>query len=683
LLLTIDYSREHSRVLQEARETARQEISLAASGINEHLNRLAPGVEKVAESMSKGKPDDSALRRQMRRLFDKQAELLEVGAAFVPQLRDNKPYAPHYGIKQDKKRFFQVEESYDYTRADWYKSTIDIGAHWIEPYFGGATRTLVTGYCVPCYQDNAGGDRVIAGVFRANISLAKANRLLQEQQLGKTGYGFLLSKNGIIIAHPKADYVTGSTTLPDLAREEKDNSLISLQRKLKESQTGVINRINTSTGQTIWTFYERIPSTGWTLVANMVPDEVLQDYTIHSRSRRAVVLTGWVLLGLLVTIFTGLLVHHRCAKPYRWGISTVCSLILILGIALLWGNIGNNYRFQNQTVLVDRAGIAHVLAEVDRMAEKHNAPHPFRIPTGLFIQSLEFTNANNVTVTGYLWQKYNLKKHRGIEQGFIFPESFSGSVSETYRKRTGDIELVGWYFEAMLRQPFDYKFYPFDHKNVWLRIWHKDFEKSVALIPDLDAYPVINPAERPGVESAQDFVLNGWSLKNSYFEYKTHVYNNTFGMEDKTGRPNVPELYFIIELERNFIDAFITNLVPLMVVMFMLLATLITVSRSPDKGEKFGANPFAILGACSALFFIVLLSHIQLRQQLAVSDIMYMEYFYFVMYIAILWVSISAFLIVSHMPLPFIHYRDGILIKALFLPLILLFLFIITFLVFF
>jgi hypothetical protein len=154
-------------------------------------------------------------------------------------------------------------------------------------------------------------------------------------------------------------------------------------------------------------------------------------------------------------------------------------------------------------------------------------------------------------------------------------------------------------------------------------------------------------------------------------------------MEYKVGKPSLPELYFIIELERNFIDTFITNLVPLMVVVFMLLAMLITISPSPDKDDKFGANPFAILGTCSALFFIVLLSHIQLRQQLAVADIMYLEYFYFVMYISILWVSISAFLIVSHVPITFIHHRDGILAKTLFLPMILLFLFLITFLVFF
>jgi hypothetical protein len=154
-------------------------------------------------------------------------------------------------------------------------------------------------------------------------------------------------------------------------------------------------------------------------------------------------------------------------------------------------------------------------------------------------------------------------------------------------------------------------------------------------------------------------------------------------MECTTRGPHIPELYFTIELERNFIDAFITNLVPQFVVMFMLLAILITISANPDKSGKFGSNPFAILGTCSALFFIVLLSHIQLRQQLMVPHIMYLEYFYFVMYLSILWVSLSAFLIVSGSDVAFFSYKDGILPKVLFLPFIYVSLFIITFLVFF
>ena len=63
------YSHERSRVLEQAYEKARREISRAVSGIDEHLRRLEPQVEKAAESISKGKPDDSALRSEMKRIF--------------------------------------------------------------------------------------------------------------------------------------------------------------------------------------------------------------------------------------------------------------------------------------------------------------------------------------------------------------------------------------------------------------------------------------------------------------------------------------------------------------------------------------------------------------------------------------------------------------------------------------
>jgi len=185
------------------------------------------------------------------------------------------------------------------------------------------------------------------------------------------------------------------------------------------------------------------------------------------------------------------------------------------------------------------------------------------------------------------------------------------------------------------------------------------------------------------VESARDFVLNGWRLKKSFFEYQINTYNSNFGLGTEFHKTGIPELYFTIQLERTFIDAFITNLVPQLVALLMLLAMMVTISGLPEKREQFGSNRFAIIGACSALFFVVLVAHIQLRQQLALGEIFYLEYFFFLMYIAILWVSLSAFLIITDKPFSFIGYKDGLVLKILFLPLVLFSLFIITFIVFF
>jgi hypothetical protein len=379
----------------------------------------------------------------------------------------------------------------------------------------------------------------------------------------------------------------------------------------------------------------------------------------------------------------------------------------VAGIGVLWNNIGKSYLFKSSATLgetrhikrqVDAAynakikGMGEINGETGEEEDEESTSLIY-VPTGVFIQSLEFSSANNVTMTGYIWQKYDLEKtgkrsvdkQGGFKQGVIFPEAVSGDIEEVYRikNKQNKEELVGWYFEMVLRQPFEFRLYPFDHKNVWLRIWAADFERQVVLIPDIDSYPFLNPLKLPGVEWKENFVLNGWTLVNSFFEYKRTPYNSTFGMDTDPKGEHIPELYFTINLERNFIDAFVTNLVPLIVVLFMLLATLMMVTRNPDKANTFGANPFAILGASSALFFVVLIAHIQLRTQFAVPEIMYLEYFYFVMYVAILTVTVCAFLIISDVKSKLMHLKDGLLPKVLFLPAILLMIYVITFVVFY
>ena len=51
-------------------------------------------------------------------------------------------------------------------------------------------------------------------------------------------------------------------------------------------------------------------------------------------------------------------------------------------------------------------------------------------------------------------------------------------ISEEYRRRQGSEEVIGWYFDVTVRQAFDYSKYPLDTQDVWLRLWHKDFDRG-------------------------------------------------------------------------------------------------------------------------------------------------------------------------------------------------------------
>ena len=152
----------------------------------------------------------------------------------------------------------------------------------------------------------------------------------------------------------------------------------------------------------------------------------------------------------------------------------------------------------------------------------------------------------------------------------MLPEANSMSVNEAYRQPDADGGVViGWNFSAVLRQRFDYSKYPFDRAEVWLRMWHKNFDQNVMLTPDLASYQETNPTGLPGIE-AQDFVLEGWDLTESFFSYRQNRYNTDFGIPDFAGVNVIPELYFNVALKRQFINIFVSNLIPIIVVALLL-----------------------------------------------------------------------------------------------------------------
>jgi hypothetical protein len=104
-------------------------------------------------------------------------------------------------------------------------------------------------------------------------------------------------------------------------------------------------------------------------------------------------------------------------------------------------------------------------------------------------------------------------------------------------------------------------------------------------------------------------------------------------------------------------------MLPLIVVGGMVFAILLLLGK---------VRTFANVAApLAALFLATLMAHIGLRIEMTIPDIFYVEYFYIVMYIAILAVVISYLLFHTKSELFFIQYRDGLVAKLLFWPLIL------------
>lgn len=365
---------------------------------------------------------------------------------------------------------------------------------------------------------------------------------------------------------------------------------------------------------------------------------------------------------------------------FIWLVSIGISILAAIFIAALWMQAERMHP-DHATIIESREDLNAFLQQ--KGAEGRNVEFKgqdvAQVPTGFFIQAMSFVTASTVNVNGYVWQKYPVGFP--YEKGVNFPEEIASGdtvLDEKYRStETIDgetVELIIWYFDVTLRQSFDYRHYPLDFLTVWLRVWPAELEADdlVLLTPDLDAYMRTDSA-RFGLD--ENIVSGEWSIDESFFSYVDVPYDTRFGFS--TSGMTEPDVYsdfqFNLGVQRKFMNAFIVNLVPLFVVALLLFATLITITTDDKRSSRFGFSTSGILGTCSALFFVVMLAHIQVRSNFSGAGLVYIEYFYLVMYVMIMLVAVNAYLIAldALKNWRLLHWRDNLLPKVTYWPVLL------------
>ena len=272
-------------------------------------------------------------------------------------------------------------------------------------------------------------------------------------------------------------------------------------------------------------------------------------------------------------------------------------------------------------VVFDREDVETVLQHVN------TSPTTPRIPTGFFLQSMEFLNANDVLITGYIWQNISgLGAWKDVPD-FSFPDSKETTIEKVYvNKNTG---IIGWHFKTTLHQQFDYSKYPFDRENVWIRVLSNNSAENV-LVPDFDSYNSLIPESLPGLR--RSFVLDGWKPQKTFFSYRVNSNNTNIGL-GKFANSNAPEFHFNVDVKRSIEFPFNSNLLPITVVLILLFAILTMITKGESK-THFGFSSHGVLGYCTSILFTLIIAHSSLRTRIPIGGIIYLEYFYFVMYIS-------------------------------------------------
>ncbi|PKB63992.1 MAG: hypothetical protein BZY80_04505 [SAR202 cluster bacterium Io17-Chloro-G2] len=507
------------------------------------------------------------------------------------------------------------------------------------------------------------------------MTLGGFQDLVSAVDLGKpgAGYGFIISNAGAFVYHPIVDFIKNKETITDFEPSLNPEVLLQMAERSPDEKIVVVNHLDQKSAKSSWIFLAPVPSSGWWVGIVLDQEQIFNTKEIIQRRQRQLLGIAMGTLAFLFFLSVLLFRAQSGAVSSLWAVSCSFSVVCIAGIAFLWiTNITAESEANNRNIsLIDQAIAAKVASDYASTAEKD----PIYVPTGMYIQSIEFTSANNVTLTGYLWQKFSEDTPDSVKDianggaaGFILPEATKISVTESYREEDGGRTLVGWNFNAVIRQNFDFSKYPFDREELWIRIWPQDFGQGVVLTPDLISYGSTDPNDLPGLEK-EDFVIEGWDLAGAFFSYRQNSYDTNFGKQSFVGQKDFPELYFNVRLKRQFLNAFVSNLIPLFSVILLLFAVLMLIRASEAGRQVFGFSTASVLSFCGGLFFVVILAHLNLRSSIGAQGIIYLESFYFVTYFALLSVALNSILSASPVEFRLIHFRDNFITRLLYWPL--------------
>jgi signal transduction histidine kinase/HAMP domain-containing protein len=281
------------RLVETRKELAavnQQMAELAAVRIENYVEEIAQAIRVAA---SPRQLDNGRVTRDyafnLRNLIKNEPSIRDVFAVGLDggeQLRASRiaPSVPDTSADYSADRFFTTARS-----GKTYFGPVTFPSDSLEP------RVLIS---VPI-EAYAGH---VSGVLAADVNVRYVWDVVQRIHIGKSGYAYVVSNDGILVAHPDLQQVLQHrdlSKLPQVARLGKPHS--------GNTGTGVYSNLN---DEPVLVSYQRIPSIGWTV---MVERPLLEAYTpaLISLGRTG----GIILIACLLAVGAAVRLGRRVVKP--------------------------------------------------------------------------------------------------------------------------------------------------------------------------------------------------------------------------------------------------------------------------------------------------------------------------------------------------------------------------------
>ena len=295
-----------SLLLEQTSNSMKEQLA----NTNQNIQKRISSHERVPETIAK------SIQNHYKRLslteYDElfkdalgvNADTFGVGIYFEPnRYNEEIKYFSTYAYRDQKQIIVTHDYSdpkYDYPSQNWYKIAVNQkGLQYTDPFYDEATKSTMVTASVPVYDDK---EQFIA-VTTGDINLDTVQSIVSETKVGKTGWAFMLDRNGTYLAGPQTDKI-----MKEKLQEDKDPILSKLATAIMTEGNGQAT-YNSPEGL-IHVYFSKMEQTGW-ILAVALPDKELNTKINALMLQVVIVLAlGLVLIVGVIILYTRNLTGH-------------------------------------------------------------------------------------------------------------------------------------------------------------------------------------------------------------------------------------------------------------------------------------------------------------------------------------------------------------------------------------
>jgi phosphoserine phosphatase RsbU/P len=291
-----------------AEREAVNEADAAASHVEDVLHSIEERTLALGETLSVLAPGGADADRLLRRFVEGDPDVFGGAIAWGPGPRAEHRALYYHRGTDDSGRLEPADlasEAYRYWEREWFREALASGRPlWTEPYrdTGGGEAWMVT-FAVPF-----GAAGAPAGVATADLRLVRLESIVNEIELGRRGFGLLVSRSGHVVAATKGERVDHAATVLQQARPEARVWVEPILQKVQAGEPGFA-RVERE-GRPFRLTYRPLSRAGWTLATLYPEDELLAGVTRLRVVQGSLGLAGLGLLALVVVLLS-----RRLTRP--------------------------------------------------------------------------------------------------------------------------------------------------------------------------------------------------------------------------------------------------------------------------------------------------------------------------------------------------------------------------------